>query len=438
MGESTSTSVLVIGGGMAGLTAACDLHEREVDVIILEAATRLGGRVNSVATKSGSRVDIGGAWIGHDHHRLQSLAAQAKSTVYKYPPSGLPLIIHKDRRVSIFSPAVLLTGIIVAFFDLLCRVGAPRRWNSVSIERAVSIVAPLKTTRRLLQAICTLSTTAELPNCSIYAFAQAVPFAGGLNAMLSGQGGAQDALVAESIGSVVDMLADRLGSSQIRTGMNVISVDQVHDEVVVRTKSGEEFRAGRVIVTVPPPMLKSLTFNPPLPPNMQRLQQNTQMGVVYKAIAMFDTPFWRGKFGGECIVLDEPLRGIMDVSPPDGPGSLCILVGGTPARSLDNLSQTSRIKLLLGPLAQICGPSVLEPLEWYEKPWHQDELCGGGYMALPLIGTEDGFLPMPHQNVGRIYWAGTETAQDHPGYVEGAIQSGHRVAKEIKVGLGAS
>lgn len=422
---------------MAGLTAACELSERGVDVVILEAATRLGGRVNPVTTRSGSRLDMGGAWIGHDHHRLRSLATQAQSTVYKYPTSGLPLIIHKGRRVPLYSPAILLTGMIVAFFDLLCRVGAPRRWNTVSIERAVSTVAPMEITRQLLQAICALSTTAELSNCSIYAFAQAVPFAGGLNAMLSGQGGAQDALVAESIGSVVDMMTERLGSSRIRTGMKVVGIDQDHTEVIVRTTSGEEFRSARVIVTVPPPILNSVTFNPSLPSKLQRLQRNTRMGVVYKAIAIFDKPFWQGKFGGECLVLDEPHRGIMDVSPPNGLGRLCVLVGGSPARNLDNLDQSSRIELLLGPLAQFLGPRVLEPLEWHEKAWHQDEFCGGGYMALPLIGTEEGFLPMPHEPVGKIHWAGTETAQSHPGYIEGAIQSGQRVAKEVEESLGA-
>ncbi|KAH7408334.1 putative flavin-containing monoamine oxidase aofH [Phaeosphaeria sp. MPI-PUGE-AT-0046c] len=395
MGKSTSTSVLVIGGGMAGLTAACELHERGVDIIILEAAHRLGGRVESVITRSCSRVDIGGAWIGHDHHRLRSLATQAQSTVYKSPPSGLPLIIHNNRRIPIYSPAILLTGIIIAFFDLLCRVGAPRKWNHVSIERAVSTVAPMATTRRLLEAICTLSTTAELPNCSIYAFAQAVPFAGGLNAMLSGQGGAQDALVEDSIGSIIDMMADRLGPSRIRTGMNVMNIDQDHNEVVVRTISGGEFRSARVVVTVPPPMLKSIAFHPHLSSKLQS-SNKIHKWVWYTKQSPYSTSH-------------------------SGRGSLA--------------GNSSRIKLLLGPLAQFLGPQVLEPLEWHEKAWHQDELCGGGYMALPFIGTEEGFLPMPHEPVGRIHWAGTETAQDHPGYIEGAIQSGQRVAKEIEVEL---
>ncbi|MFJ9575662.1 FAD-dependent oxidoreductase [Streptomyces sp. NPDC101191] len=55
----------------------------------------------------------------------------------------------------------------------------------------------------------------------------------------------------------------------------------------------------------------------------------------------------------------------------------------------------------------------------------------GGYAALAPPGTTDGYFPMPAQPVGALHWAGTETASEHAGYVEGAIESGERAAREV-------
>ncbi|OCB54418.1 hypothetical protein A5722_20660 [Mycobacterium vulneris] len=115
--------------------------------------------------------------------------------------------------------------------------------------------------------------------------------------------------------------------------------------------------------------------------------------------------------------------GVFDTSPPDGPGHLCVLVGGPAARDLDVLSADARRKAVLEPLIGHIGPEVLHPVSWHEKSWHTDEYVGGGYMALPA------------KPVGDIHWAGTETASDHAGYIEGTIESGLRVAQEVAQAL---
>ena len=107
------------------------------------------------------------------------------------------------------------------------------------------------------------------------------------------------------------------------------------------------------------------------------------------------------------------------------------LVPGSPARSLDTMDSQIRQRTLLSALVPMIGRKVLEPLKWHEKAWHQDEFCGGGYCAFPLVGTNEKSFPMPHKPVGNIHWAGTETAQEHPGYIEGAVQSGERAASEV-------
>lgn len=87
--------------------------------------------------------------------------------------------------------------------------------------------------------------------------------------------------------------------------------------------------------------------------------------------------------------------------------------------------------MVLGPLVELLGTEVLNPVGWHEKAWHLDEFCGGAYGALPKLGTTVGFLPMTHEPIDGIHWAGTETAKEHGGYLEGALESGERVTQEV-------
>ncbi|WP_347338850.1 NAD(P)/FAD-dependent oxidoreductase [Mycolicibacterium sp. P9-64] len=200
--------------------------------------------------------------------------------------------------------------------------------------------------------------------------------------------------------------------------------------VTLRTTSGD-VRAAKVIVTVPSPLARRIEFEPPLPPDRIALQQGTYMGSVYKAIAVYERPFWRERRGGEFIVLDNPGRAVFDTTPPDGPGHLCVLVAGPEARTLDGFDAAARRAAVLETLSRHVGPEVLEPAGWHEKSWHLDENVGGGYLALPSPGTTEGLLPVPCSPVGDVHWAGSETAGDHPGYLDGAIESGLRAANEV-------
>ncbi|PLB48910.1 putative flavin-containing monoamine oxidase aofH [Aspergillus steynii IBT 23096] len=431
MAQSNRAEVLVIGAGLSGLTAASELHRQGIDVIVLEASSNVGGRVSSVTTSLGSHLDLGGQWIGHGHHRITALVDKARGTTYQTFSRGLPRIVHEGRSVSLFSPSVLFATIYLIFLDLASRIYVPRGWIEISVEQAIAAFVPFEIAAQLLRLLVAVSSTTELSIFSVYNFAKSIPLSGGLSTMLRTQGGAQDRLVVESMGITTSMLANEL-PRKILTGMPITNVSQDRENgVTVRTASGEQFYAEKAIITVPPPMLKNITFSPQMPPERIALQENTRMGVVYKALAVFEQPFWREGLGGEFLVLDDPACGVFDSSSPGGPGHLCFLVAGTPARQLDTLDTNVRREMLLSRLVPHLGRRALHPVDWHEKAWHLDEFCGGGYLAYGVVGTSDGLLPMPHKPIGNLHWAGTETAQEHPGYLEGAVQSGERAAREV-------
>ncbi|TQV91188.1 hypothetical protein V2A60_009377 [Cordyceps javanica] len=440
MTTSSEAQVIVIGAGLSGLTAASELQRRGFSVIVLEASSRVGGRAYSVDTRLGSHIDLGGQWIGRGHHRLADLVTKAGGTPYKTYTRGLPVIIYKNRTVPIYSPSALLAIAYLVFIELASRIYIPQSWLTLTIDKFIEGWVPLEVTRRLLLLVIAITSTAELENSSLYAFARAARVNGGLLAMTGTEGGAQDSLTVEAMGNVTSMLAQEL-SQRILTDSPATSVSQSSaGKTVVTTASGRQFHASKVIVAVPPPMLKSISFSPPMPAERKALQENTRMGVVYKALAIYEKPFWRDGLGGEFLVLDDPSFGVFDTTPPGagGPGHLCFLVASTPARQLDALDAKARQELLLSRLSPFLGRRVMEPADWHEKAWHQDEHCGGGYMAFALAGTREGLLPMPRKSVGNVHWAGTETAEEHPGYLEGAIQAGDRAAHEVAQAIGSA
>jgi monoamine oxidase len=193
------TTVAVVGAGMSGLVAARALHRRGVDVPVLEAAERLGGRFLSETSVLGSRLDLGGQWIGHGHHRLTALADELGATRFWMHTPKLPTVIDGPRCVATLGPSMLGSGLVLAGVEVLSRIGTPERWNTSTVAAWLRMV-PGRTTRRLLEVVASVAPTADLDRLSIHALAAMVRYQGGLQPMLSTSGGAQESLLVEGMG----------------------------------------------------------------------------------------------------------------------------------------------------------------------------------------------------------------------------------------------
>lgn len=427
-GLDTRVDTVVVGAGLSGLVAARDLQRGGRAVVVLESADRVGGRAQAVTTSLGSRLDLGGQWVGHDHHRLRALCAELGLTVYPMRTPRLPVFLREGRARPVLDPAVLRAGLTLLRWEWESRRGPARPVPAGSVRQWLEARVHSAEARRVLEVLLTSSLCcdpATYPTASLLATLRAE---GGLRRMMSTSGGAQEGLVVEAAGGVVERLAAHLGDA-VRTGEQVLAVRQDDDGVAVVTATGT-WHARHVIVTVPPPMRADLEVEPPLPPEHVRAATDSEMGTVYKSIAVYPRPFWQERHA-EAVVLDRPAAAVFDTSPPDGPGHLCLLVAGPEARDLDALDVAARRRLLLGRLVPRLGPAVTAPREWHERAWHLDEHVGGGYGALVRPGRPDPGLPFPATPVGRMHWAGTETAREHPGYLEGAIEAGVRAAGEV-------
>lgn len=147
-----STTVAIVGAGLSGLIAARELRRRGVDCLVLEAADRPGGRTMSETTALGSRVDLGGQWIGHDHHRVAALAEELGARQFRMHSSGVPTLLDEQRRLSLGAPSVLPAVGALAGVEVLTRVPTPPRWQDKAVASLLEKV-PGATARRLLRVL---------------------------------------------------------------------------------------------------------------------------------------------------------------------------------------------------------------------------------------------------------------------------------------------
>lgn len=420
--------VIVVGAGIAGLTAADELASQGVDVVVLEASERVGGRMLAEPTRLGSAVDLGGQWIGAGHHRFAALAARFGTTTYPMQSPNRVQIADATGTVSPYALSSLLAGVALLGIDLASRVPG----SLGSGERTVAdLIArlPVERARRLLEVTLQVTCCADSSEMSAVALLGLIRHQRGLAGMMKTTGGAQDSLVVEGAGTLARRLADGL-AARVYLNCPVTRID--HDDIGVTVRAATStIRAGAVIVTAPPPQTRQITFDPALPQERIRLQHNTYMGAVYKAIAVYSEPFWRADRDAEMIMLDEPGGAVFDSSPPGGPGHLTLLIGGNDARRFGEIEPEARRLTLLDRLAAHLGERARRAADWHDKVWHHDPFVGGGYACLPRLGSDEGRFPIDHTPTGSIHWAGTETADEHAGYIEGAIASAHRVVTEI-------
>jgi monoamine oxidase len=106
-------------------------------------------------------------------------------------------------------------------------------------------------------------------------------------------------------------------------------------------------------------------------------------------------------------------------------------VGGKPARGWHRIDAAERKRIILDKLARYFGDEAKRPSAYLETDWCSEQYSGGGPIALFPPGSLSEHGAALRAPVGRIHWAGSETARDCMGFMEGAVESGQRAAAEM-------
>ena len=225
-------------------------------------------------------------------------------------------------------------------------------------------------------------------------------------------------------------MADDLGDA-LHLENPVHAISQT-DGVVVQGAS-VTVRAKRVIVTIPPALASRVQYDPPLPADKALLLHQMPAGTEIKAVVVYDEPFWRhdGRCGAS-VAIDDAFEVTLDTSPPEGDvGVMALYSAGHKARALARTSPEERRTVVLDILGRRFGPRSAQPLQLVEENWAEQEWTRGCSMAHFGTGVLTQHGRAIRQPVGRIHFAGTETATVSHGAIDGAVRSGERAAMEI-------
>jgi monoamine oxidase len=157
------------------------------------------------------------------------------------------------------------------------------------------------------------------------------------------------------------------------------------------------------------------------------------MGSVFKCMAVYDKPFWREQgLSGNATSDTGPVKLTYDNAPPDGsPGVLLGFIEGQEARDYAGTKQSDRRDAVIDSFARYFGEEARKPKDYIDKSWAADRWSRGCYVGYCPPGVLVGYRESIRSPVGPIHWAGTETATEWAGYMDGAVESGERAADEV-------
>jgi monoamine oxidase len=230
-------------------------------------------------------------------------------------------------------------------------------------------------------------------------------------------------------------LAAKLRKS-LRLKQEVVAIAQGGGHATIATRT-DVFRARRVVLTPPKPVLARIVYRPALPPAFDQWLQRQPMGAVTKVNAIYDAPFWRADGLSGAVVSDTgPIQIVYDNSPPDGlPGVLVGFFEGNASRQIFSLSAGARKAAALDSFARYFGDRARSPTGFHEMTWAAEPFTRGAYGTYSPPGVLTSLGPATAGPAGRLHFAGDATSAEWPGYMDGAIRSGERAAKELIAAL---
>ncbi len=441
---------VIVGAGFAGLSAARTLMaEGRNDFVVLEARDRVGGR-----TKPGRigdiPIDLGGMWMGPTQTRLQGLAEHYRVRTYPTYLDGNAIFrIGNRERPGPREDLSKLLGIGGGLAFLLGRwklqrlmadLDTTQPWAHPEAERLDATTVEDWIVRNVLhpfprtafRTVCSSLLCAEPAQVSLLFFLHYLKSGGGLDVLISADtGGAQNLMFHGGVHQISRFMADEIGD-RLHLGAPVSTIEWHEGGVTVHSGAGT-FTARKAIIAVPPTLLNHIHFTPALPQPKVALHDRLFMGSSIKFWVLYKTPFWRDKgLNGTILRDDVPMTPVMDVSPPGQENGLLVgFFDGDRAIKHADMPVGERRAMVLEMLARHFGPAALEPLDYVDHDWTDEEWSGGCYGAFAPPGVFARYGRALRTPIGPLHWAGTETSPRWTGYIEGAIRSGERAAGEI-------
>ena len=427
------SDVIVVGGGLGGLTCARDLARAGTDVIVVEARSRVGGRVEGMKFDDGRVLQMGGEIVGTVHHGYLELAAELGLTIV---PSYTdePGMYGYDMLEGAHLGEDWLTEADLASFarldEELLKIAATvdpadpwshpeaARLDRLSVGALIRSLDPTWMAYRLFEAGALSAAHGTLERGSVLAWARA---AAGVGGVLNTDYSQWENLKVQGGSSVlVDTLEAEL-AGRIRFNAPVASI-HVGAPCTVTLTSGEVLQADAVVCALPVGPLRRVGITGLSTARLQSLHRQRQ-ALASKAVTVLDEPVWR-RVGWNGLAVSEHEIGGFWIQ---GESALSSLLGPEKRGYIDAAPPGTLTQSLLDSLERLCGgPVDAKAVLW--RHWGTDPYTLG-YVALWEPGDLTAVGPLHGTHEPPFYVAGS----DHwsAGDREGAVRTGRDAARAI-------
>jgi len=438
---STGRRVVVIGGGFSGLACADTLARHGVEVTVLEASARPGGRVLSDQRFiPGRTVELGGEFIGANHPIWLAYARRFRIDLVEAPEeTGESAILIQGKPLRGEAVDALYREIdqaLAKIVELARPIDPVRPYNSpnaAELDRTsyFDFVNGLKMSDL---AAATLLASADADNG---VDARRMSLLGYL-AMVAGGGYERyytDSEIYRVNGgndTLARKLADSLGEN-VRFNTPVRAIQRHSRTATVTTASGETLECDQVVLAIPPTIWPNLEIQPALDAKLR-----PQMGKNTKLLLAVKPPVWK-RLNLKPEIVSDGLVSLTWVScqPEGGEGSLTLFSGAEAAEKMCELAPPDRARSAIAAVAPLM-PGLADTIRRDRfVPWPLMPRTKGSY-SFPAPGQVTAFGPILVDGItdslAPLHFAGEHTSYAFIGYMEGALSSGVRVAQAILSG----
>jgi monoamine oxidase len=446
------TDVVIVGAGLSGLMAARTLLAASVEPLVLEARDRVGGRTWTRPASDSTLLDLGGQWIGPTQRRILALAEELGVQTFKTWDTGKNIEYRRGARgaysgaIPTHDPvvsadaveAMLTLNMMATQVPLDAPWTAPNalEWDSQTFDTWIRANARSDEARELMELVIQAVFSVEARDVSLLHVLFYIHSAGNLMDLVAVTGGAQERRCVGGTQQLSEKMAAALGECVI---LNAPIHTIAQDERGVRVEADSvTVSAERAIIALPPALAGRLRYHPALPGYRDQFTQRVPMGTVIKVQCLYEAPFWRAEgLTGQVTSDIGAVRITFDNTPVTGsPGILLGFVEGEEGRHWGRRSLEERRAEVLNCLARYFGEQARVPQEYVELSWAEEEYSRGCYAGFLPPGVLTSYGEALRAPIGRLHWAGTETATEWNGYMDGALQAGERAAREVLAALG--
>jgi monoamine oxidase len=422
---------VIVGAGVAGLTAARLLHAAGNRVVVLEARDRVGGRVTS-DRRFGVVTDMGASWIHGITDSPVAAAAEAlgmrtvEFTVGGYQPDSRPIAYYgpdggrlSDAEALAFADDI--HAVDAALTEAIAASPADASYRDVGEVALAAQGWDAERTQRVRE----------------YLEHRAEEQYGAWIEDLAAHGLDDDAIDGDEVvfPDGYDVLPRRLADGlDIRLIHVVTRVQWSTDGVVVTTDHGA-FAGDTVVVTVPVGVLRSDEFviEPALPEPVAGALGRLEMNAFEKVFLRFDEKFWDD---GVYAIRQQGPEGRWwhswyDLTALHDAPTLLTFAAGPAARETENWTEDEIVASVLVQLRRLYGEAVPPPTSVHVTDWQGDPWSRGSYAYMTLGATTADHDDLATPVGGVLHLAGEATWTDDPATVPAAMLSGHRAAERI-------